>query len=208
MSLVDPGREPRREMRYAPRGDDREVRIEMPGLVYVVDWRLIGADPPHYRFHGKDALGTPQAPASGEEREVMKQIATGSRGDISADVHGRATAASDVQATLTELIGMAIVPWPAQPIGIGARWHVGGRAAPAVQDAEAELDYELVALDGDLAKVHWTGRYLQGGTEIQKTIGEMSVRPSDLLPITGTLDETLVIADLPPDKATTRITLR
>lgn len=208
VALVDPGREPRREMRYAPSGGDREIRFEMPMMVFVVDWKLVGGDPPHYRFHGKDALGTDEAPASADEREVMRKVATGAQGDIAADVHGRATSASGSQSTIEELLGIAIVPWPTEPIGVGARWHVTGRAAPGTKPIDAALDYELVALDGDQAKVRWTGHNLQGATEIQKMAGEMTVRPSDLLPVGGWIDQTLPIPNLPPDKATTRITLR
>ncbi|NVB84193.1 MAG: hypothetical protein HOV81_37805 [Kofleriaceae bacterium] len=158
-------------------------------MTYAVEWRLDRAHPPRYHFQGLDLVQDP--PVKGEEGEVVKSIATMSSGDMAADVHGRATAASRAATdTLRDLLGMSIVPFPAAPVGVGARWHVGGRAAPGIQPLDAELDYELVAFDGDTIKIHWSGTVKNASEGVNASIdGTADVQPTDLLPSTADFTE-------------------
>ena len=150
--------------------------------------RLDHADPARYHYQGKDLITTP--PLKGDEPVDIKRLATGSSGEMGADSHGRATAASAFdEDTMRDLLGLAIVPFPSEPVGVGARWHVAGRAAPGVLAFDAALDYELVAFDGDALQVRWAGTITDGHKTVESFAGTATVRPSDLLPVTADLTQ-------------------
>jgi hypothetical protein len=193
VTLVDPGHEPRRAIAYAPRDGTRLVNLKLQDMTFVVQWRLDHADPTRYHYQGKDLIMTP--PPKGDEASAIKTIATASSGEMGADSHGRATAASALDTDSTrDLLAFAIVPFPSEPVGVGARWHVGGRAAPGVQAIDAALDYELVAFDGDAIQVRWTGTMTDGQQLAASFAGTATVRPSDLLPVMADFTQKIDLA--------------
>jgi hypothetical protein len=195
VTLLDPGREPRVERRYAPRGDVRHVRFAIPNMAFTVDWRLERAEPARYHFQCTHITSAGPLPGN-DEQAVIDALASGSKGDLGADVHGRVTGvASDTSSTVQELLGMVVVPFPAAPIGVGARWHVGGRMAPGLRPLDASLDYELVAVVGDQVDIRWSGHAEDETHDRIDLDGTATVRPNDLLPISAEFDEHTTMAD-------------
>jgi hypothetical protein len=236
VTLLDAGKQPRRALRYQPgrarrqfelgyeiampearaKGKDEETRFAL-----TVDWRAADAEAGRARREwtvtDTRAVALPASAAAGEA-SIIRSIAEayrGATGHVVADSAGRGTftrgEGQPVRPGVESLLEQAVVPLPAEPIGVGATWR--SARSQTIDGAIATYTYELVALDARRARVRVAG--LEAATPAGdaddaaepigmavKLEGEAEIDFSDLLPRSGRWSTSLVSGGaVSPDRA-------
>ncbi len=163
IELRDAGKAPHRALGYAPVAQTRAPLLvwhdKEPTLTFTLGWKQTAGLPDvRYRFSIDDAEF-----AQHRDPEIESMMKDMPAGTLRGDAQGRVTAAvpgarwttPSVPPTLVAIV----VPFPAEPIGIGARWHV----ETTVSEATQRNTYELTELRGDGATVTWRGDIAQSG---------------------------------------------
>jgi hypothetical protein len=210
VTLVEPGREPRRALTYAMSADRRDAKVSLtvgplppdPGssaaiaLTATVAWTRgdRANDRVRYEFRIRDLLPRRDPSMSDDEWKVVGQIYNAFEG-----VSGRArvspAGALDLAqtggvSTLPSWLGLlhlAIVPLPDAPVGVSARWRT--RQSITTQDGtrgDETREYELLSIDGEQIAVRMSGQVVF--PELTATLsGDLVVKLADALPASAKL---------------------
>ncbi|MBA3391643.1 MAG: hypothetical protein H0T89_03315 [Deltaproteobacteria bacterium] len=153
LELVHPGDEPRRIARYTPIAVTRTIRIatsHVGGTLEAelqVAWSCAPPAPCTYQLAKFHIAGDP-------DPTTFAKIAESIRGTVEIAADGTATirpaTLMKTMPSTTELMRIAIARFPAEPIGVGARWRLVEHdlqrtyTAVALTDRGATLDVELI----------------------------------------------------------------
>lgn len=164
IALRDAGREPRTSLRYTGAAVDRELRVQLSdrdhGRSTIADMR--------YRVRCKDTRCTYQMTRMGPDdmpAEIQKdfeRIVPNIHGGLDVPATGevvvRSTSLMTTTPSTTEILELAVVPFPADPIGVGARW--------TVDRGPRHRTFTLVALDGQTATIAMTAQFDDEGASL------------------------------------------
>lgn len=195
--LISAGAEPQRVLAYQPLSHPRSPRIivDEPGVVMTLRWELTGAEPTlAYRFElaavkfdldEARSQGEARARLEASNREVEHAMLELEPGVAVADRQGRAAAKilgkHFTSPSIPSVLTTVIIPFPAEPVGLGARWRVQRTAAEG-DGATLVTDYELAGLVPDSASIRAHGKIEQHGKEVGDFDVIATVRFDDLLP--------------------------
>jgi hypothetical protein len=231
ITLDKPGTEPRRVIAYAPHGGDRVATLSFssgpenapPGLGLAVavklGWKVPADASNPYEFHVIESKALPPKDAKGGEEQVIAAIGamySGNAGRVDADAQGRAhlvrtTATVPTNPSLLWLMQPLLVPFPAEAIGVGAKWTVKQPLTMNGADGALERTYELTSTAGGVLGIKVTGSTrwtAQGGSAgdaiVENVTGTLAVKPTDLLAQSA---EVTSVQDVGPTKAAVKIKL-
>jgi hypothetical protein len=181
VSLEHAGTEPRRVVTYAMTGPKREPPMsiavvipdgrgnEMASLALRAKLVWVPAGPrgdrTRHDFRVSDLVPT-RDPTMGDDEwrfvgtlyKAFEQV-TG-RAYVSATGETRVAQVDGLPTTpsVPALVHTAIVPLPAAPIGLGARWHTEQALPPGMGAEQENRTYELIAVAGDTLTVQLVGQ--------------------------------------------------
>jgi Family of unknown function (DUF6263) len=232
IKLLDPGAEPRKELRLHPAPEDTQtltMTVKMgsqtPGkgmpplkltlessvkqvaengtITYALVWKDFGME---------EQPGTSPAAATAMKAAfatVKGLTGTGtlSSQGVSEELKVQTSAGSPAQSLgvagmMQDMVAQLIVPFPAEPIGVGAKWQVKGPVKSQGMTVDQTVNYELVSLEGERLTVkdstveNAAAQKIQNpampGVKVEVTrmtgrsTGERTVELTHVLPVGGT----------------------
>jgi hypothetical protein len=176
ITLHGPGSEPRTVLRYTGAAVDRELRVRLRDRDHD---RQVIADL-RYRVRCKATRCTYQMTRMGpddmpdEIRKDFERIVPHVHGGLDVPQTGevvvRSTSLMTTTPSTTEIFELAVVPFPQEPIGIGARW--------TVQRGRRMRTFTLVAHDAATATVAMTAELSDGGAKLTDA-GSLTISLAD-----------------------------
>lgn len=175
--LDAPGREPRRPVAFARKPSKRDITfisVTDPGnhelrAELAVRWTCAAGGECHYEL-ASFVVHT------GSDKQSFSELAKDTRGDVSIQPDGSAliqpTTFMKTTPSLTELLKLAIVQLPRQPIGVGAVWHV--------TDDDSRRTYTVDAMTPAALKLRFAASYSGGSST---SAGELAVNLDDPLAV-------------------------
>lgn len=214
VTLVEPGREPRRALAYAMSTDRRDAKVSLTvgpltpdpssvaaiALTATVAWMRGDrtSDRVRYEFRIRD-LAPRRDPTMGDDEwkivrsiyDAFEGVAGRARVNPAGAVDLAQTGGVSTLPSWLGLLHMAIVPLPDVPVGVSARWRT--RQSITTQDGtrgDETREYEVMSLEGEQLTVRLSGQILF--PEATATLsGELTVKLTDALPASAKLQYAL-----------------
>lgn len=217
VKVISAGARPRRILAYAPHGGAREVALTLKtdtppaSIRMLVGWRAPGTRADPWRFAiDKVSMGGALTKGAGAGERAIQNVGLA----LFAHVKGRVTlrrgrfrfeqtAGMATTPSLLWLLYGLVVPFPDQPLGVGAKWEVSQPLTRRGHRAVTTRRYEIAALAGETVMVRidgdtrWKMTPAAGKAAIaitgveEASAGTLTVRLTDALPASARLALTL-----------------